>query len=434
MDYCLNCIPITISTIELTDRSCMRQLLPGKQRRKSRATNPLLGESFGGEENDDEREGHHQQQQEQPRHQRHHHRLQDPPKEAEHDFTTTAHSSSSTSSNETVVKIGQQEDHQKEREKEEEEETSVKLHHPLPTISLFTTANLVSDFRSKILKGIRKHQRKTSSDSMNENLLEPLTSSPRHSSYGAVRGQPLEDEQQEDSDLQRQHHRLSLDTEDGKHAIMFHSTHVPRSSIVDGDEGGEETGRRRRKSLSDAHHASFSSDHHHHHRHRKSSSSQQPQQHRSSAFRRSSSIDARRLSRSSRRTSRISETGVRDDECSDEDQDLEDMEDRFSVKPALFWIFVTSRKFLVKYWIWMVAVLLMIMSVLGEKVVVFRICYMVLFLAFILTFQLSYRVWRRFLFPFLLIVMAYSFLVLMAVYTYQFATIRGILERVSGSQ
>lgn len=423
MDYCLNCIPITISTIELTDRSCMRQLLPGKQRRKSRATNPLLGESFGGEENDDEREGHHQQQQEQPRHQRHHHRLQDPPKEAEHDFTTTAHSSSSTSSNETVVKIGQQEDHQKE----EEEETSVKLHHPLPTISLFTTANLVSDFRSKILKGIRKHQRKTSSDSMNENLLEPLTSSPRHSSYGAVRGQPLEDEQQEDGDLQHQHHRLSLDTEDGKHAIMFHSTHVPRSSIIDGDEGGEETGRRRRKSLSDAHHASFSSDHHHHHRHRKSSSSQQ---HRSSAFRRSSSIDARRLSRSSRRTSRISETGIRDDECSDED--LEDMEDRFSVKPALFWIFVTFRKFLVKYWIWMVAVLLMIMSVLGEKVVVFRICYMVLFLAFILTFQLSYRVWRRFLFPFLLIVMAYSFLVLMAVYTYQFATIRGYWKEYLG--
>ena len=263
---------------------------------------------------------------------------------------------------------------------------------------------------------------------MNENLLEPLTSSPRHSSYGAVRGQSAEEEQQGDSDLQ---HRPSLDSEDGKHAIMFHSTHVPRSSILDGDEGGEETGRRRRKSLSDAHHASSSSDHHHHHRHRKSSSSQQPQQRRSSVFRRSSSIDARRLSRSSRRTSRVSESGARDDEC-DEDQDLEDMEDRFSVKPALFWIFVTSRKFLVKYWIWMVAVLLMIMSVLGEKVVVFRICYMVLFLAFILTFQLSYRVWRRFLFPFLLIVMAYSFLVLMAVYTYQFATIRGYWKEYLG--
>lgn len=50
----------------------------------------------------------------------------------------------------------------------------------------------------------------------------------------------------------------------------------------------------------------------------------------------------------------------------------------------------------------------------------FRIIYMFLFLFFILTFQLSFNVWRRVMFGFWLTVIGYSMLTLVLVYTYQF--------------
>lgn len=59
-------------------------------------------------------------------------------------------------------------------------------------------------------------------------------------------------------------------------------------------------------------------------------------------------------------------------------------------KSALIWFYSGGRKILVKYWIWMVALMLMLMSVSGNRVVVFRIFYMILFLAFLLTFQVSH--------------------------------------------
>ena len=59
------------------------------------------------------------------------------------------------------------------------------------------------------------------------------------------------------------------------------------------------------------------------------------------------------------------------------------------LRSALIWFYAGGRKILVKYWIWMVALMLMIMSVSGKRVVVFRIFYMILFLAFLLTFQVS---------------------------------------------
>lgn len=59
------------------------------------------------------------------------------------------------------------------------------------------------------------------------------------------------------------------------------------------------------------------------------------------------------------------------------------------LRRALIWFYSGGRKILVKYWIWIVALMLMIMSVSGKKVVVFRIFYMTLFLVFLLTFQVS---------------------------------------------
>lgn len=62
---------------------------------------------------------------------------------------------------------------------------------------------------------------------------------------------------------------------------------------------------------------------------------------------------------------------------------------RLTSSTSVTWIMRNLRKILVKYWIWIVALMLMIMSVGGTRVVIYRVFYMFLFLTFILTFQVS---------------------------------------------
>ncbi|CAG0881547.1 unnamed protein product [Cyprideis torosa] len=78
------------------------------------------------------------------------------------------------------------------------------------------------------------------------------------------------------------------------------------------------------------------------------------------------------------------------------------------------------KPILTKYWIWMVAIMLCVIGIGGQKVALYRITYTFLFLCFILTFQMAFRFWRRFMYAFWLIVIIYSMLVLVAIYTYQF--------------
>ncbi|XP_071541022.1 piezo-type mechanosensitive ion channel component isoform X2 [Panulirus ornatus] len=78
------------------------------------------------------------------------------------------------------------------------------------------------------------------------------------------------------------------------------------------------------------------------------------------------------------------------------------------------------RSLLVKFWIWVVAIMLFVFGIQGSEVVIFRIMYMVLFLIFTITFQLSYSAWRNFLYGFWLTVIVYQMLVLVLTYTYQF--------------
>ncbi|KAK8725948.1 hypothetical protein OTU49_010567 [Cherax quadricarinatus] len=78
------------------------------------------------------------------------------------------------------------------------------------------------------------------------------------------------------------------------------------------------------------------------------------------------------------------------------------------------------RSLLVKFWIWVVAIMLFVFGIQGSEVVIFRIMYMVLFLIFTITFQLSYFAWRNFLYGFWLTVIIYQMFVLVLTYTYQF--------------
>lgn len=78
------------------------------------------------------------------------------------------------------------------------------------------------------------------------------------------------------------------------------------------------------------------------------------------------------------------------------------------------------RKILTKFWIWVVAITLFAVAITGERMTAFRIFYMALFLFFVLSFQISFRAWRKMMFGFWLTVIVFSMAILVMVYTYQF--------------
>ncbi|XP_026674428.1 piezo-type mechanosensitive ion channel component isoform X4 [Ceratina calcarata] len=81
---------------------------------------------------------------------------------------------------------------------------------------------------------------------------------------------------------------------------------------------------------------------------------------------------------------------------------------------------ILLKKLLTKYWIAVVAIMLFICGITGERMTVFRIIYMSLFLVLVITFQISWTVWRKMMYPFWLTVIGYSVVMLILVYTYQF--------------
>ncbi|XP_050591069.1 piezo-type mechanosensitive ion channel component isoform X10 [Bombus affinis] len=81
---------------------------------------------------------------------------------------------------------------------------------------------------------------------------------------------------------------------------------------------------------------------------------------------------------------------------------------------------ILLKKLLTKFWIAVVAIMLFISGITGERMTVFRIIYMSLFLVLIITFQISWTVWRKMMYTFWITVIGYSVIMLILVYTYQF--------------
>uniref|UniRef100_A0A8B9N1I7 Piezo-type mechanosensitive ion channel component n=1 Tax=Accipiter nisus TaxID=211598 RepID=A0A8B9N1I7_9AVES len=80
---------------------------------------------------------------------------------------------------------------------------------------------------------------------------------------------------------------------------------------------------------------------------------------------------------------------------------------------------VLVRDFYAKYWICVCAGMFIVVSFAG-RLVVYKIVYMFLFLLCLTLFQVYYSLWRKVLKGFWWLVVAYTMLVLIAVYTYQF--------------
>uniref|UniRef100_A0A1L8DF30 Putative piezo-type mechanosensitive ion channel component isoform x14 n=1 Tax=Nyssomyia neivai TaxID=330878 RepID=A0A1L8DF30_9DIPT len=76
--------------------------------------------------------------------------------------------------------------------------------------------------------------------------------------------------------------------------------------------------------------------------------------------------------------------------------------------------------FLTRFWIWIVVITLFASGIAGQRMTGFRIIYMALFLVFLLTFQVSWKAWKKMMYGFWLTVIIYAMVILVLVYTYQF--------------
>ncbi|XP_012229785.1 piezo-type mechanosensitive ion channel component isoform X2 [Linepithema humile] len=92
------------------------------------------------------------------------------------------------------------------------------------------------------------------------------------------------------------------------------------------------------------------------------------------------------------------------------------------------------QNLLTKFWIAVVAIMLFICGITGERMTLFRIVYMLLFLVFVITFQISWIAWRRIMYGFWLTVIGYSIIMLILVYTYQFKNFPAYWEYIGVSE
>lgn len=109
--------------------------------------------------------------------------------------------------------------------------------------------------------------------------------------------------------------------------------------------------------------------------------------------------------------------------------DVTDMVDGYDSN-TMIWLGHYVWCLLCKYWIFVCAAMLLVISI--QEVVVYRIIYMILFLYFVLSFQFMYRVWRVTMFAFWWVVIIYSMFVLIVLYTYQFEEFPGYWHNTTG--
>ncbi|XP_022128318.2 piezo-type mechanosensitive ion channel component isoform X4 [Pieris rapae] len=81
-----------------------------------------------------------------------------------------------------------------------------------------------------------------------------------------------------------------------------------------------------------------------------------------------------------------------------------------------------------RYWIYVVVIMLFVIGITGDRMTIFRIIYMFLFLGFILMFQISWYWWRKLMYIFWITVIIYSMINLILIYVYQFDNFSKMIE------
>ncbi|CAK1550113.1 unnamed protein product [Leptosia nina] len=86
------------------------------------------------------------------------------------------------------------------------------------------------------------------------------------------------------------------------------------------------------------------------------------------------------------------------------------------------------RAICARYWIYVVVIMLFVIGITGERMTIFRIIYMFLFLGFILMFQISWYWWRKLMYIFWITLIIYSMINLILIYIYQFDNFSKMIE------
>ncbi|XP_077433447.1 piezo-type mechanosensitive ion channel component 2 isoform X2 [Vanacampus margaritifer] len=99
--------------------------------------------------------------------------------------------------------------------------------------------------------------------------------------------------------------------------------------------------------------------------------------------------------------------------------------------PVVAMLMSGVKAVLVKYWILFCCSMFFVVSFSGT-VVVYKILYIVLFLSFVVLYQVRLDLWRRYLKMFWAVVVGYSMLVLIAIYMYQFRSVSALFRQIMG--
>lgn len=78
------------------------------------------------------------------------------------------------------------------------------------------------------------------------------------------------------------------------------------------------------------------------------------------------------------------------------------------------------KQCLLQLWIWIVVLALFFCAIYGQRMTAFRITYMALFLTFVITFQVSWRIWTKLMYAYWVVVIGFAMCTLVMIYTYQF--------------
>lgn len=76
--------------------------------------------------------------------------------------------------------------------------------------------------------------------------------------------------------------------------------------------------------------------------------------------------------------------------------------------------------FISRIWMWILVFLIFMCAMAEKSMTGFRICYMSLFLLFLLVFEMSLKLWLKFLYGYWIFVIFYAMTMLTIIYTYQF--------------
>ncbi|KMY87080.1 uncharacterized protein Dsimw501_GD26970 [Drosophila simulans] len=92
-----------------------------------------------------------------------------------------------------------------------------------------------------------------------------------------------------------------------------------------------------------------------------------------------------------------------------------------SQTPQIFtYILKSTSNFITRIWMWLLIFLIFLCAMIDRTMTGFRICYMSLFLLFLMVFQMSLQLWIRFLYGYWIFLIFYAMTILTAIYTYQF--------------